>query len=128
MPIRFTIDHASRFVHAVADGVVTLKDMEDYLDQVVVQGALPYRKLWDCSNVLYQYDDGDMMAIGARISAYGSLGSRGPIAIVAITPEAIDASLRYANLGGAKRPAKVFQSEAEARKWLQGQPEEPPQQ
>ncbi len=123
MPIRFTIDHAARFVHAVAEGVVTLKDMEAYLDQVVVQGALPYPKLWDCSKVIYQYNDDDIMALGARIAAYANMDPRGPVAIVATTDDAVEASARFANLGGAKRPAKIFRSEAEARKWLSAQPE-----
>jgi hypothetical protein len=124
MPIRFTIDHTERFVHAVADGIVTLKDMLEYLDQIVVDGALPYRKLWDCNTVIYAYDDNDMMTMGARISAYANLEPRGPVAIVAITPNALEASLRFANLGGAKRPAKIFQTETEAREWLRNQPEQ----
>jgi hypothetical protein len=123
MPIRFTIDHANRFVHAVAEGPVSLKDMEAYLDEVVVQGALPYRKLWDCTKVIYEYDDDDMMALGARISAYAIFDPRGPTAIVALSDEAINASMRFINLGGAKRAAKIFRSEAQARKWLDAQPE-----
>ncbi len=123
MPIRFTVDHGERFVHAVAEGVVSLKDMEEYLDQIVVQGALPYRKLWDCSKVIYQYDDNDIMRLGARVAAYANLDPRGPVAIVAVTDDAIDASLRFANLGSAKRPTKIFRSEAAARKWLKAQPE-----
>jgi hypothetical protein len=123
MPIRFDIDHTNRFVHAVAEGSVTLKDMEAYLDAVVVQGALPYRKLWDCTKVVYDYDDADMMALGARISAYANFDPRGPSAIVATSAEAIDASMRFINLGGAKRPAKIFNSEAKARQWLDAQAE-----
>jgi hypothetical protein len=118
MPIQFTIDHAKRFVHAIAEGVVVLKDMEDYLDQVVVQGALSYRKLWDCSKVVYKYDDDDMMALGARVAAYAAMDPRGPVAIVAVSDDAFDASTRFMNLGGAERPAKIFRSEAEARNWL----------
>jgi hypothetical protein len=123
MPIRFDIDHDKRFVHAVAEGYVTLKDMEAYLDAVVVQGALPYRKLWDCTKVVYEYDDADMMALGARISAYANFDPRGPSAIVATSAGAIDASMRFINLGGAKRPAKIFNSEAKARQWLDAQAE-----
>ncbi len=123
MPIQFDIDHANRFVHAVAEGPVTLKDMEAYLDEVVVQGALPYRKLWDCTKVVYQYDDADMMALGARISAYANFDPRGPSAIVAVSDDAINVSKRFINLGGAKRPAKIFNSEAKARRWLDEQAE-----
>ncbi|SJZ41549.1 hypothetical protein SAMN02745126_00958 [Enhydrobacter aerosaccus] len=123
MSVRFTIDHAARFVHAVAEGVCTLKDLEDYLDQIVVQGAMPYRKLWDCSQAKYQYTDADVMEVGARVSVYANMDPRGPIAIVATSPSTIEASLRFANLGGAKRPVKVFSTEAEARRWLFSQPE-----
>jgi hypothetical protein len=123
MPIRFNIDHANRLVHAVADGVVSLKDMESYLDAVVVEGAMPYKKLWDCRKVVYQYNDDDMMALGARISAYAQMDPRGPVAIVALSDEAVDASARFMNLGGAKRPAKIFNSEAKARRWLDAQAE-----
>ena len=47
MPITFKIDHAKRHVEALAEGGVTLKDIEEFLDALVVQGAIPYRKLFD---------------------------------------------------------------------------------
>jgi hypothetical protein len=123
MPITFTIDHDTRYVYAKVVGTMRLKEFEDYLDQVLVQGAMPYRKLWDCTKGEYKYDDHDMMMIGARVSAYAEI-KRGPTAIVAVSRDVIDASLRYFNLGGANRTSgKIFRTEVEARAWLAEQPE-----
>jgi hypothetical protein len=121
MPIEFTIDHKTRFVHAKASGVLKRTELEDYLDQVLIQGAMPYRKLWDCGKVEYKYDDNDMMLLGARLSAYAEV-KRGPMAIVATTRDAIDASMRFINLGN-REGGKIFRTEKEARAWLAQQPE-----
>src|SRR5471030_2937364 len=118
MPISFTIDHEKRLVHARTYGVMTIAHFEDYLDQVVVQGAMPYAKLYDNREGTFQYDDKDMMSTGARVSAYAELGPRGPVAVIAVTDASIEVAKRVLNLGGAKRPGKIFQTEAAARKWL----------
>jgi hypothetical protein len=123
MAYRLEIDHAKRFVHVRFEGITTLKDLEDYLDEVVVQGAMPYRKLVDSRKAIGQYDDADMMAMGARISAYAALEPRGPIAVVLISDDQLAVTERIHNLGGAKRPARIFFSETQARKWLAEQPE-----
>ena len=47
VPITWTIDHDQRMLTAVCDGVVTLRDIEEYLDAVVVAGSMSYRKLFD---------------------------------------------------------------------------------
>ncbi len=123
MPIEFTIDHDKRFVHAHTNGVVTREDIEAYLDAVVVQGAMPYRKLFNCLDVIGKYDDEDVMLLGARISAYADMEPRGPLAIVAVTDQAVEVTNRFMNLGGAKRPARLFRSATDARKWLEAQSE-----
>ena len=123
MAYRLDIDHDKRFVHVRFEGITTLQDLEAYLDEVVVQGAMPYRKLVDSRKAIGQYDDADMMAMGARISAYAALEPRGPIAVVLISDDQLAVTECIHNLGGAKRPARIFFSETEARKWLAEQPE-----
>jgi hypothetical protein len=123
MPISFTIDHEKRLVHARTYGVMTIAHLEDYLDQVVVQGAMPYAKLYDNREGTFEYDDKDMMLAGARISAYAALEPRGPVAVIAVTDASIEVAKRVLNLGGARRPGKIFHTEAAARKWLAEQPE-----
>jgi hypothetical protein len=122
MPISIVFDHESRFLHATAQGPVDLAEFERYCDEVVVNNAMSYRRLYDCRNAKYIYDDNDLMTVGARISAYDAFEPRGPVAIVAITDLNIELSKRFLNLGGANRPGKIFHSVEAARKWLDAQP------
>src|SRR3990167_650183 len=123
MPITFTIDHEARFVDARFDGVLVLKDVEEFCDAVVGQNALPYRKLIDGRTAIGKYDDNDVMALGARLSAYATMGPRGALAIVPAEDASLELADRLINLGKDGRPAKAFRSIDEARKWLSAQPE-----
>ena len=124
MPVHFTIDHDKRHVEAKAEGETGLEDIEKFLDDIVVQGALPYRKLIDSRRAVGTLNDHDIMMLGARMSAYASnLEPRGAVAIIAPNQEASDLAKRFINLAASKRPAKIFLSEDEARKWLAAQPE-----
>jgi hypothetical protein len=123
MPIHLTIDHEARLVHATLEGLVAVKDVEDFLDAVVAQDALPYRKLVDGRTATGTYNDDDVMALGARLSAYASIARRGALAIVAPVDSSMELSDRLINLGKSDRPAKVFRSIDDARQWLFAQPE-----
>ena len=123
MPITWTISAADRLVNARAEGIVTLQDVEALLDDLVVNNALPFRKLFDGRGSIGQYDDKDVMAIAARISAYNSsLDLTGAAAIVVETQAHYDTALRFANIGLAKRPIRVFFTPEEARAWLDTDP------
>jgi hypothetical protein len=124
MPIRFTIDHAKRHVEARAEGETGLAHFEDFLDAIVVQGALPYRKLFDSRKAIGKLSDDDVMMLGARMSAYTrGLGPLGAIAFVVAGAAPSSFATRVVNLAASDRPAGVFVSEDEARKWLAEQPE-----
>jgi hypothetical protein len=122
MPIQFTIDHANRLIRARAQGEVSLKDIEDFTDAIMVENAMPYRKLFDGRNAFGKYDDNDLMQLGARISAYASVERRGALAIVP-SAEHIDLAKRFINLGKSGRPARVFDDPDEALQWLTAQPD-----
>jgi hypothetical protein len=124
VPIRYHIDHDKRYVEARAEGETGLEDFESFLDDIVLQGALPYRKLIDSRRAVGTLNDHDIMMLGARMSAYNSnLGARGAIAFVVASRAPHSIPTRVVNLARADRPAKVFRSEDEARKWLAEQPE-----
>ena len=123
MPITFTIDHKARFVDAKFDGVLVLKDVEEFCDAVVGQNALPYRKLIDGRTATGKYDDNDVMAMGARLSAYATMGPRGALAMVTADDATLELADRLMNLGKDGRPAKAFRAIDDARKWLLAQPE-----
>jgi len=123
MPIDFKIDHTARWVEAKFDGHLVLKDIEDFSDAVVGQGGLPYRKLIDGRTAYGTYTDADVMAMGARLSAYATLGKRGALAIVPAHDVSLELVDRLLNLGKGGRPAKAFLTIDEARKWLAAQPD-----
>jgi hypothetical protein len=123
MPVSFKIDHVRRFVDVEGRGEVVLQDVLDYFDALVTDGGMPYRKLLDFRDVVPKMTDDDVMVLGARVSAYADLGPRGPIAIVSSTDEADLFIRRFMNLGGAKRPMRLFTSMDEARDWLLETPE-----
>src|SRR5258708_4409989 len=51
VPINWKILADERMVIARADGPVTLQEIQDYLDAVVVAGAQPYAKLFDAGTM-----------------------------------------------------------------------------
>ena len=123
MPIHFTIDHKARYIEATFDGHLVLKDIEDFCDAVVGQNGLPYRKLIDGRTAYGTYTDADVMALGARLSAYETYGPRGALALVPAPEFSLELVDRLLNLGKGGRPAKGFLSIDAARKWLAQQPE-----
>ena len=90
---------------------------------LVIEGGLPYRKLIDLRGVVPRMSDDDIMVLGARVSAYAHLEPRGPIAVVSTAHETDLFVRRFMNLGGAKRPMRLFTSMDDARQWLQETPE-----
>src|SRR5260221_13372534 len=121
MPIQWTISHPTKLVVAVCKGTITRQDIEGYLDAVVVADTLAYRKIFDTTKATANLPDEDMMALGARIRAYATMGAMGPLAIVASTPESYERAHLFAALADAKRPLKIFRELHLARKWLDAQ-------
>jgi hypothetical protein len=118
MPLRWEILHDEKLVHVIAEGPVTLKEMEAHFDALTVADALKYAKLFDATRVEPVYDDKDVMAMGARLSAYTAPMKSGPLAVVG-KGESIEAVFRrFVNISPSRRPAKLFKNEAQARAWL----------
>ena len=126
MPLRWIIDHSRKFVHiVVADGPLTLKDMEEHFDAIAVADAMGYAKLFDATRFQPVYSDGDVMAMGARLSAYTTTLESGPLAVVG-TDLALDVAFRrFTNVSPAERPGRALPTEVEARAWL-GRKRPPP--
>jgi hypothetical protein len=119
MPVIWQISHPERLVVARCDGAITLKDMERYLDDVVVSDALPYAKIFDLGTATVpELGEADMLALGARIRAYPALAKVGPIAIIAASDVLYDHAQMFAALADVERPLQIFRAEEPARKWL----------
>jgi hypothetical protein len=123
MPMRWTISHDERLVLVTAEGPVTLLEIEAYFDALVVAGAQPYAKLLDASTMEARLSDADVMAIGARMSAYvkEQRWPGGPAAFVATTRANREFVRRFINLTASPRQTKIFQTVNEAQRWLDGQ-------
>lgn len=111
-----------RTVNVVARDKVGLADLQAYLDDVMVSGAMGYAKLFELTQSTFDLSDADTMALAARIRAYAATTPMGPLAIVAVTPEAYARARLYMTLAGADRPMQLFGDTASARKWLESQP------
>lgn len=118
MPLRWKILHDEQLVHVIAEGPVELKEMEAHFDALTVADALRYAKLFDATKLQPIYDEKDVMAMGARLSAYTATMKSGPLAVVAEGEPIRSAFRRFVNISPSKRPAKMFRTEAEARAWL----------
>ncbi len=125
MPVRWTTSHDRRLVTVRAEGPVVLADIEAYFDDLVVSIAMPYAKLFDARGVDPQLSDADVMLLGARVSAYSAMDPRGPVAAVVDSDAAFAIVSRFANLGSAERPLRVFWTIDEGRLWLDLQPDVP---
>jgi hypothetical protein len=122
MPIRWTISHDERLVAAIGEGPVTLKDIEAYFDAVVVADAQSYAKLFDASDMDPQITDDEVMAVGARMSAYvQQRWPGGPAAYVVTSRTVREFVNRFLNLAATPRPAKIFGTVDDARRWLDEQ-------
>ena len=118
MPLRWEILHSEKLIHVVAEGEVTLKEMEAHFDALVVANALAQTKLFDATLLNPVYDDADGMAMGARLSAYTSHFPSGPLAVVGRDESVVMAFRRFVNISPSERPAALFKTEAKARAWL----------
>lgn len=125
MPLSWEIDHDRQFVHIIVeDGPLVLKDMEEHFDALAVANAMGYAKLFDASRfktTIYVYSPDDVMAMGARLSAYTATMETGPLAVVGTDPALETAFHRFINVSPARRPAALFKTEAKARAWLEKQ-------
>jgi hypothetical protein len=104
MPLQWTVSHPTRLVIAVAKDELRLKDIEEYLDDVLAAGALPYRKIF---------------------RAYIPLGPIGPLAIVAATERSHGQARMFTALAEADRPIRIFRELHMARRWLDEQKTKP---
>lgn len=122
MPIRWTIEPRLKLVSIKTEGEVTLKDVEAYLDDLVVNDAMLFAKLFDASDLIPVTDDHELLMLGARMRAYAQTMGSGPLAFVVRTTEARQIIDRYINLAQANRPVDVFFTVEDAKEWLAKQP------
>ena len=120
MPITCRILHLERLVVGVSDGVIVLKDITDFIDRVLKERALPYRKLFDARRGTSGLSDADLKVLSNRMNPHPNPKGLGPFAIVARTDRSeLGAVLRpFATID---RPMRIFKDMPSARRWIDHQ-------
>lgn len=117
MPIHRKISHLDQTVVGVSQGVVTLKDIGEFLDAVVKARAQPYAKLFDATHGTSGLSDADVKALTARLHAAPRPSKLGPFAIVARSDRS-DIAQVLKPFASLERPMRLFRDIHSARKWL----------
>ena len=120
MPVIWAALHSARLVTITFKGVITRKDMDDYIDGVLTPATLSYRKLVDLTQASLTLTLDDIAALTERVRGHSRAGTMGAVAI-AVGP---DEQKRYGLLfdsvsAAADRPLKVFCDLQAARDWLE---------
>ena len=122
MPVTWSTSHHDCLIVVVAEGAVTLQEIEQYLDAVITSNTLCYRKIFDVTRSLEHPSDEDMMSLAARIRAYPAFGRFGALAIVAGSARSRWMARLYTELAAVDRPIRTFRNREAAHKWLDTQP------
>jgi hypothetical protein len=119
LPVRVTSNPMDRMIVAVASGNLTLEDLVELRQELVKADRLSYRKIVDVSAALTNLDEKAIAAFGTFLLRDEATTPCGPLAVVTTSSEAGLAHL-FTHLTAEKRPARVFRSIHEARRWLDG--------
>ena len=117
MPIKQAIDHPNRLILAVGSGELTLADLATFTRDIVRAGLLHYSKLIDVANCAPGFSKEELAAFGQVVREIRTETLRGPLAVVA-DPNRGEFARIFTDFNIDGRPAKVFRSIHEARRWL----------
>lgn len=121
MPIRLTVYHPDRIIIGVASGEVGVQDLGNFLREIVEARVLHYRKIIDVAGATPALTAQELAAFSTIVRTAHERGQTGPLAIVAHGKQSELAQM-FAQLTGTDRPAEVFRSIHDARKWLATMP------
>ena len=104
-------------VVGVAEGAISLEDIDGFIAEIFKANAVRYRKIVDIMAATPNLAEKDVFEYGERSKKAPPDARSGPIAIVASDAQGPLARL-FAQFTYDRRPTKVFRSIHEARKWL----------
>lgn len=121
MPIRLTVYHPDRIIIGVASGEVGVQDLGNFLREIVETGVMHYRKIIDVAGATPALTPEELDAFSSIVRTAHERTQTGPLAIVAHGRQT-ELARMFAQLTGTDRPAEVFRSIHDARKWLATMP------
>jgi hypothetical protein len=117
MPIQVTIYHPDRLIVGRAAGDLTFVDIVAYGQEILNAGLVHYRKVLDVIDARPAFDEHEFLTLVQLVREARSDKRRGALAFVADRNRGEFAKL-FASLEIEGRPAQVFKSIHDARKWL----------
>jgi hypothetical protein len=121
MSLHWNIIHDDRLMVVVADGPVARQEIDRMLDDMVAEGALGYRKLFDGSQGDTSMSPSEILDLGVRMRSLHQLGTMGPLAVIVPDDKWGIIARVLGMLAAARRPMRVFQNTGKARRWLERQ-------
>ncbi|MFO1163276.1 MAG: hypothetical protein U1E60_30885 [Reyranellaceae bacterium] len=119
MTVHWTIDHDSRRLDVATAGDVTRAECDAFLDTMVEENVMPYRKLFDATAGETSMGLYDLLAVCARIRKYHGRPT-GPLAIVMPGHRSYPFLRVLGALAAAKRPMRIFRDLRSAQRWING--------
>ena len=118
MPLHWDIDHTHQLMVVVAEGMVTRQEVDRMLDDMIAERALGYRRLFDGTQGDTAMGPSEILDLGVRMRTLQQHGKMGPLAVVVPADKWEMVARVLGMLAAAKRPMRVFQTVAKARRWL----------
>jgi hypothetical protein len=121
MALKWTIDPEDRMMVVLAEGDVTRPEVDAMLDAMQAGDVLTYRRLFDGTKADTKMSPDDLIALGARMRSMHEQGGIGPLALVVPADKEKLLQRVFGMLAVAKRPMRVFNDSAKARRWIKKQ-------
>lgn len=123
MPVLWAALHSTRLVTITFKGVISAKDIDEYMDGVLTPATLSYRKLVDLTEGSLSLTVDDITALTERVREHSRMGTMGAVAIAVGPDEQKRYGLLFDSVAAvADRPLKVFCDLQAARDWLDAAP------
>ena len=123
MPFQLIVHHPDRLVIGRATGEVTISDVVAFARDIMKDGMVHYRKVLDVIDARPAFNELELRAMATVARQTRTARRRGPVAFV-VEPGRGEFARLFSELQIADRPAQVFTSIHEARKWLAQMPVE----
>jgi hypothetical protein len=121
MPLQWTIDAQERFMSVLATGTVSRADVDGFIDAVMSNSALAYRKFFDASRAVSSMTAEETIGLGKRFRSVHTGAVVGPLALVMPRDRGDHLERMLGMIAVADRPMRVFTNREKARLWIEGQ-------
>lgn len=118
MSLQWKVSHLDRMVICVSDGVVTLKDFQEYLAALKREKALPFPKIFVATQGTSGMSDAERVKLAGLLSNFLEIDGLGPFAVVAGSKRNDGLAAVFKSLATVRRPMRLFPDIHAARKWL----------